>query len=138
MEIFIKASMRMENLEVQDNITGKIKAISKDILRMDFAVDREYGREELQILINMMVNIKMIKSGDMEYSHGLMEIYIKEIIQLISGRAMVICIGIMVATIKESGLKESKMEKEKYLLYKRDLERDCFSIILLLGLIIKT
>ncbi len=78
MEICTKDSSKMISLTVMENITGKIKVILRDIFLMDFAQDKVYGKKVLETAINMRDNIKMIKSGDMEYLHGQMETSLKE------------------------------------------------------------
>lgn len=79
METYTKGIMKMESHLVLGNIIGKIKVISKDILKMVFEPGKVYGKEEQEIAINIKDNIKMIKSGDMVYLLGPMETYLKEI-----------------------------------------------------------
>jgi hypothetical protein len=42
----------------------------------------EFGKKVLDGMINIKVNIQMIKNGDLVFSHGLLEIFIREIIML--------------------------------------------------------
>jgi hypothetical protein len=63
----------------------------------------EYGKKGLAIVINMRGSIKMIKSGDLVFSLGLLEICIKEIIMVMLETDMVKCIGQMEVIIKDNG-----------------------------------
>lgn len=45
-------------------------------------MDKECGKEGLEIATNMRGNIQMIKNQDMAFLHGPQEMYIKEIINL--------------------------------------------------------
>jgi len=66
-------------------------------------MEKEYGREAWETVINTKVNTKMIKNGVKEALHGLQEIFSKATMKLIKGMDMDKCIGRMVATIKVSG-----------------------------------
>lgn len=59
----------------------------------------------------MMANIKMIKSGDMEYLHGQQETYIKAITKQICGMDLAKCIGQMELITKVNGSVAYKMDK---------------------------
>lgn len=63
------------------NIIGKTKVISKDIFLMVFVKVMDYGKKELEIVINIKVNTKAIKNGDMEFLLGQTVTFIKAVIK---------------------------------------------------------
>ncbi len=66
---------------VMVNIIGKTKAILKDIFLMVFVKVKDYGKKEPEIVINIKVNIKVIKNGDMEFLPGQTVTFIKAVIK---------------------------------------------------------
>lgn len=82
---------------------------------------KEFGKKELEIVINMKDITKMIKNGDMENSHGLVVISTKGIMKEMCAAAMEKCFGQMEAIIKENGSMASSMVKVKCILYRLDL-----------------
>ena len=81
MEIFIRVIFKMINQMGTVNIIGKTKVILKDIFLMVFVKVKDYGKREPEIVINIKVNIKAIKNGDMEFLLGQMVISIKAVIK---------------------------------------------------------
>ena len=78
-------------------------------------MDKVYGREVLEIVISMKDNILKIKNQVMEFLHGLVEIFIKEIIKTIVEMGMDKCTGVMVVFIKDNGEKVFNMEKDRFM-----------------------
>ena len=62
-----------------------------------------FGKEALEVVINIKANIKMIKNKDMVFSHGAMVMSIKEITLMILDKDMEKCIGVMALFIKVTG-----------------------------------
>jgi hypothetical protein len=81
MVIFIRVIFKMINQMVMVNIIGKTKAILKDIFLMVFVKVKDYGKKEPEIVINIKVNIKVIKNGDMEFLPGQTVTFIKAVIK---------------------------------------------------------
>ena len=79
MEIFIKDSFKTINRMDMESIIGKIKVISKETFLTVLDKVKVFGKRVQETVTNIKVNIKMIKSGAMECSHGLMVIFLKEI-----------------------------------------------------------
>ena len=115
MEIFIKVTIQMENQMDSENITGKTEAISKVILEMASGMVKAYGREELEIRINMKESIKTIKNVDMESLHGQLGMCIREIMREISEMDMDKCIGTIVVFTKGTGKMEFRTEMDRYM-----------------------
>jgi hypothetical protein len=82
MEIFTKELIKMASLLALDSIFGPTKVFSKVTLKMVWDQVMEFGKKVLDGMINIKVNIQMIKNGDLVFSHGLLEIFIREIIML--------------------------------------------------------
>ena len=78
-------------------------------------MDKVYGKEVLEIVISMKDTILKIKNQVMEFLHGLVEIFIKEIIKMIVEMGMDKCTGVMVVFIKDNGKKVYSMEKDKFM-----------------------
>lgn len=78
------------------------------------------GKEPQAPVINMKVNIKMIKNKDTEYSLGQQVIYIKEIINKIWDVVMDKCFGMMEAIIKDNGRMGFSMDKDKFMYLDKD------------------
>ena len=83
MVIYIKDYINKVNLKVMVNIIGKMVVILKDNLKMDYVMDKVYGKINMEIVINIKDNIKMIKNKDMGFLYGLMVMYIKDNILMI-------------------------------------------------------
>ncbi len=83
MEIFTKDYSKMINLMDMGNTFGSTKAILKEISQMDWDKVKDCGKKKLETLINIKVNIKMTKNGDMESLPGLMAMYLKAIMRQI-------------------------------------------------------
>ncbi len=79
MEIAIKDFMNKENLLVMENIFGPWEAFLKDILKTDLEMGMVFGKEVLEIVIDMKVIILKIRNKGMEFLDGKMVTYIKEI-----------------------------------------------------------
>jgi hypothetical protein len=71
----------------------------------------EFGKKDLEEMINTRDNILMIKNGDLEFLLGPLETFIREIIMEMSEMDMVKCIGPMEVIIRENGLMVFNMEK---------------------------
>ncbi len=93
---------------------------------------KECGNVVLEIVINIKVNIQMIKNLDMVYLHGQLVMFIKVIINLMYEMDMVKCIGMMVVIIKDNGEMEYNMDKDKFMYLVKDLKKGCFKIMYLL------
>ena len=122
----------MVNHQGMDNIIGKMVVISKVNFLTDYVMVQEYGKRVQDITINIKANMKMIKKMDMEYLHGLQEMYIKEIINQMLEMDMDKCIGVMVVIIKGNGEVEYKMEMGKYIYQEKDTKKEYFKIMYLL------
>ena len=103
METTIKVCMKVENLQVMVNITGQWEASLKAIFRMDWEMAMVCGKEVLEIQTNTKDNIRKIRRKDMEFFHGRMEIFTKEISWTIKGMAMEKCTGTMVPFSRVNG-----------------------------------
>lgn len=103
MEIYITDSMHLENLLDLESIIGPMAPISKDYLKMDSGMAKEYGKREVEIVISIKETINKIKKKDMEYSHGPAEMSIRETMKRTQEMHMDKCIGLMVVTIRDSG-----------------------------------
>lgn len=66
-----------------ENTFGKTKAILKEISLMDSGQAMECGKKVLETRINMKVNTKMTRNGDMEFLLGRMEIFSKGVMRRI-------------------------------------------------------
>lgn len=116
MEIFIRVIFKMINQMGTVNIIGKTKVILKDIFLMVFVKVKDYGKREPEIVINIKVNIKAIKNGDMEFLLGQMVISIKAVIKETWEMVMDKCFGKMGAIIKDNGKAAFNMGRVNYLL----------------------
>lgn len=116
MVIFIRVIFKMINQMGTVNIIGKTKVISKDIFLMVFVKVMDYGKKELEIVINIKVNTKAIKNGDMEFLLGQTVTFIKAVIKEIWEAVMDKCFGKMGAIIKDNGKTEFNMGRVNYLL----------------------
>jgi hypothetical protein len=103
---FIKA-----NQMVTDNIFGRTEVITKATSKMDLKMDMEYGNFLQAIVTNTRDNMFKVKSKDMVYLRGILEISIKETTLKMKEKAMDKCIGLMEVIIKVIGIKELKTEK---------------------------
>jgi hypothetical protein len=75
MEIPIKELMKMVNLTDMVNIFGMMGAHTKDNLRMDLEMVKEYGENLMMpIQIHMKDNLLMRKNRDMVFLFGQMEV----------------------------------------------------------------
>ena len=63
----------------------------------------------------------MMKNQDMEYSHGVAEMFTKEIMKKTYGMDMEKCIGKMAVTTKDNGKMEFNMEKVFINLFRHSL-----------------
>ncbi len=79
MEIFIKDYIKLVNHQDLVNITGQMVAILKEFSAMDLEMGMVFGKEVLEIVINMKVIILKIRNKGMEFLDGKMVTYIKEI-----------------------------------------------------------
>ena len=76
---------------------------------------KEYGKEVQEIVINMKDNIQMIKNQVMGFLLGRVEIFIKEIMNLMLEMDMDKCIGVMVVFIRANGKMVFSMGKDKFM-----------------------
>ena len=65
------------------NTTGQMSLSSKGSLKTDSAMAKEFGKEDLELMILMKGSISVIKNVETEHSHGLQEISIKVAISTI-------------------------------------------------------
>ena len=86
----------------------------------------DYGREELEILIIMKDSTKMIKNQAMEFSHGQLEMCIREIMNATTEMGLEKCIGVMKVFTREIGKMEFRMGMGKFISLEKDLEREFF------------
>ena len=107
----------MENLLDLGNTTGKMEVILKENLKMVLEMVKVYGKEELETVIDMKVNMKMIKNQVTEFLHGVQAMCIKETIRMMLEMAMARCIGTMVVFTKENGKVEFSMVKVNIIFY---------------------
>lgn len=90
METFIQVNIKMGNLMEKDSIRGKMVHFILVILKMDLNMVRAGGRVAKDPnVINMKVIIAKIKNMGMVFSHGQVEIFIKESIKKTREMAMV-------------------------------------------------
>ena len=64
------------------NTIGKMVVILKESLKMVLEMVKVYGKKELEIVINMRENMRMIKNQVMEYLHGVQVMFIKVIMKV--------------------------------------------------------
>ena len=76
--IFIRENMQMGNLLDTANTIGLMAVFSKEHLKMDWEMAKEYGKEGQEIVIDIKEHTKAIKNGAMEYSYGQVGTHIKE------------------------------------------------------------
>lgn len=86
MEILIKEIIKWVNLRDMGSITGLVAVFSKEILKLGLGVARECGKKEQEEVISMKVNGSMIRKKDLGCLLGLMEVYIKDILLMISNK----------------------------------------------------
>lgn len=114
-EIFIRAIMHMANLRDLANIIGLMVAILRVYSKTVPEMDREFGKRDLEIVINIKESILMIESLVLASLHGQVETHIKEIMKMTRETVLVKCIGQMEASIKANGKMGSNMEWDKYM-----------------------
>ena len=110
-EIPTSAYMKMENQVVTVNIFGRMDLSTRGNSRMGSGTVRESGQEALALQRDMREILKMIKRMVKVYLLGLMGINMRAVIRMISGRVLVICYGMMVASTEVNGRMEFKMER---------------------------
>ena len=64
------------------NTIGRMVVILKESLKMVLEMVKVYGKKELEIVINMRENMRMIKNQVMEYLHGVQVMFIKVIMKV--------------------------------------------------------
>ena len=130
MEIFIKETILMENLVGLESITGRMEAILKELFQMGWEMVVDSGKEVQESVINMKVNIQMIKSLDMAYLLGVLVTFIKETMKMMLETGMEKCFGMMAAIIKENGQMELNMDKESFMSQVKELKEECLKTII--------
>ena len=79
-------------------------------------MEREYGKEDLEIQINMKENTTMIRKMVMGFLFGQMVIFIKAIFNTIKNMVTIKCIGTMGHHIKGSGKTIIKLDSLRKIL----------------------
>ncbi len=69
----------MESQTVMESIIGPMEVILKEVSKMVFEMDREYGKKVQALTKNMKVSIQMTKKKVTEFLLGWEEMYTKEI-----------------------------------------------------------
>ena len=64
------------------NTIGKMVVILKESLKMVLEMVKVYGKKELEIVINMREDMRMIKNQVMEFLHGVQVMFIKVIMKV--------------------------------------------------------
>lgn len=119
----------MGNLMEKENILGKLVKFMLESSSKVKNKAKVNGKviETMSNLINMKVNIIMIKNMERVFTLGQVEILIRVILLKMKDKEMVQCYGLMEVCMKESGQKEFSM----------DLEGWCFLMALLKKVILK-
>ena len=87
-------------------------------------MDKEFGREDQEIVISMKGSIHAIKNLDMEFLHGRVVIFTKVNIKMTVGMDMDRCIGAMVVFTKDSGRMGFNMEKVKSMFLEKATKKE--------------
>lgn len=87
---------------------------------------KEYGSVALETVINIKANMLMTKNRDMEFSLGLLAIYIKETMNLMLEMASGKCTGVTEAFIKDNGETVFSMGKVKSMCQDKGTKKECF------------
>lgn len=132
MEIFIRATMRMENQMGLESTTGKTEATSKAILGMGFEMAKVFGKGEWETQTNMRDSTKMIKRVGMESSHGPLETCIKETMKETFEMDMEKCIGTITVSTKEIGKMVCRMATGKFMSLAKAIKKESLRKIRLL------
>ena len=64
------------------NTIGKMVVILRESLKMVLEMVKVYGKKELEIVINMREDMRMIKNQVMEFLHGVQVMFIKVIMKV--------------------------------------------------------
>jgi len=115
MEICIKGSIKEVNQMVMVSIIGKMAVTLRAISKMVWDKVMVCGKKDPVLATNTKESTWQIRKMVMVSLLGQLAIFIRAIINRIWGQDMEKCIGMMVVTIKDSGKKECKMEKDSSL-----------------------
>lgn len=80
---YIKETFKMVIFQAMDNTIGQMVLHIEEIINMDSKMVREYGKVGLFLAISMKEITKTTRNLAMVFSNGMMEAYIKDIMQTI-------------------------------------------------------
>lgn len=120
-EIYIREVTTKVSHMVLGSIFGTAVLFIRVISKMGIETGMGFGKRVREIVINLKENIEKIRKMVMVFLLGIMGIFIKEIIRMMFAKATEKCIGLMVVTIKDSGLRDSNMGRVPCLLFRNNL-----------------
>lgn len=110
--ISIEVPTKMENPTDTVNIFGQMAVLTKDNLRMDFAMVKESGENQTNLTPKFMKDSSSTKKRKVtELLYGQMEVNISGISKMTYAKAMDKCIGRMETYTEDNGITVSKWKK---------------------------